>query len=310
MSVVKIRTVAVLGAGAVGSYFIWGLEEKLGESLWVVADGDRQSRLAREGLVINGRKYKLNLRTPQEAHGADLLLVATKYGALKDALDDIAAIADEHTIVMSLLNGVDSEEIIAARIGGEKVLPCFIKIPSERRGNEIRFDWKATLGVYFGEAQSDASDVRVRAVADLLDGTKLRGHAVPDIMRQLWLKFALNVSNNLPQAILGCGIGAFWDSSYAAHLADCLADEVVALAAAKGIDISDGDPTGRKTPVAKQARYSTLQDLDAHRHTEVDLFAGTVMRLGKELGIPTPYNDFAFHAIKALEEKNDGKFDY
>lgn len=58
------------------------------------------------------------------------------------------------------------------------------------------------------------------------------------------------------------------------------------------------------------ARYSTLQDLDAKRHTEIDMFSGVLMRMGKELGIPTPYNEYTYHMIKALEEKNDGLFDY
>ena len=57
-------------------------------------------------------------------------------------------------------------------------------------------------------------------------------------------------------------------------------------------------------------RHSTLQDLDAHRHTEIDMLCGRMVEMGKELGIPTPYNAFAYHVIKALEEKNDGKFDY
>ena len=62
--------------------------------------------------------------------------------------------------------------------------------------------------------------------------------------------------------------------------------------------------------VPPSARYSTLQDLDAGRHTEIDMFSGALIRMGKELGIPTPYNEYTYHIIKALEEKNDGKFDY
>lgn len=58
------------------------------------------------------------------------------------------------------------------------------------------------------------------------------------------------------------------------------------------------------------ARYSTLQDLDAKRHTEIDMFSGALMRMGKELGIPTPYNEYTYHMIKALAEKNDGLLDY
>lgn len=62
--------------------------------------------------------------------------------------------------------------------------------------------------------------------------------------------------------------------------------------------------------VPPATRYSTLQDLDAGRHTEIDMFSGALMRMGQELGIPTPYNEYTYHMIKALEEKNDGLFDY
>ena len=72
---------------------------------------------------------------------------------------------------------------------------------------------------------------------------------------------------------------------------------------------------GPLTPPDSLSRHealsiSTLQDRDAGRHTEIDMFSGALIRMGKELGIPTPYNEFAYHMIKALEEKNDGKFDY
>ena len=62
--------------------------------------------------------------------------------------------------------------------------------------------------------------------------------------------------------------------------------------------------------VSPAARYSTLQDLDAGRHTEIDMFSGTLMRMGEECGIPTPFNTCIYHLIKAREEKNDGLFDY
>ncbi len=55
---------------------------------------------------------------------------------------------------------------------------------------------------------------------------------------------------------------------------------------------------------------STMQDIDAKRHTEIDMFSGALMRMGKELGIPTPYNEYTYHMIKAIEEKNDGRFNY
>lgn len=307
----NINTVAVYGAGAIGGYFIWGLSDKLKENLWVIADGERKSRLESEGINVNGQHFSLNVRTPKEAKGADLLLISTKYGALESALNDIGTIVDEHTTVLSLLNGVDSEEIIGKKIGINHIVYSMMKIASERVGNEIRFDGPSTPGLFFGEAGQKEPSERVLAIAKLLDGTPLHYNICENIIQDIWYKYALNVSRNQPQAMIDCGIGAYTDSEHAKFLVEKLRLEVVAVAAAKGIDISKPQQgAGKSAPAKKRARYSTLQDLDAKRHTEVDMFAGAMVRMGKELGIPTPYNEFTYHVIKALEEKNDGLFDY
>lgn len=307
----KIETAAVFGAGAIGAYFIWGLSDKLGENLYVIAEGERKERLEREGLWINQKNFALNVKTPKEAHGVDLLLVSTKYGALRESLDDIAGIVDEHTIVMSLLNGVDSEEIIGERIGMQHMVYSLMKISSERRGNRIVFDGQTAMGIYFGEKGIKEKTERVQAIETLFADTELHYKVCEDIETQIWIKYAFNVSYNLPQAILGCGIGAYKDSKYVKALRDKLRAEVVAVAGAKGIDISNPKKeVATPSPVWKRARYSTLQDLDAKRRTEVDMFAGAMMRMGRELGVPTPVSEVCFYMIKALEEKNDGKFEY
>ena len=105
----KYQSVAILGAGAVGSYVMWGLAKKKEIDLCVVASGERKARYERDGFVINGQVYHPAVRTPEEAAGVDLLIVATKYQALRPALGDIQTVAGGHTTVMSLMNGVDSE---------------------------------------------------------------------------------------------------------------------------------------------------------------------------------------------------------
>ena len=116
---------------------------------------------------------------------------------------------------------------------------------------------------------------------------------------------------NLPQASIGCGLGGYRDSAYVMDISTKLKDEVVAVALAVGIDIREEKAASFDSrTVSPKARFSTLQDLDAKRHTEVDMFSGVLVRLGKQLGIPTPYNALALDIIKALEEKNDGRFDY
>ena len=78
------------------------------------------------------------------------------------------------------------------------------------------------------------------------------------------------------------------------------------------VDIDLGTPAARAGDDLELAwaQVQALQDLDAGRHTEIDMFSGALMRMGKELGIPMPYNEYTYHMIKALEEKNDGKFNY
>ena len=131
------------------------------------------------------------------------------------------------------------------------------------------------------------------------------------IQEEIWCKFRLNVYNNLPQAILGTSVGCYHDSVHMKAISDGLKRELEMVAKAKGIDMSKtGSSSGRGSVVPPTARYSTLQDMDAGRHTEIDMFSGALVRMGKELGIPMPYNEYTYHMIKALEEKNDGKFNY
>ena len=79
----RIQTVAVLGAGAVGCYLIAGLAPKLGENLWIIAEGSRKERLKKEGLTINDRQLSLCVKTPQELTVTVSLIVAVKYGSLE-----------------------------------------------------------------------------------------------------------------------------------------------------------------------------------------------------------------------------------
>ena len=306
----NIRKVALLGAGAVGSYVIWGLSRCEDVEFGLVAEGDRAERLKR-GCVINGETYHPAVWTPQEAHGADLLVVALKYGALTGALDSIRAVVGENTTVMSLMNGVDSEERIAAQVGEGHLLYSLIKVASHREGDGYRFDPETTVGIVYGELNPPYESDRVQAVKALFAQAGLRARVTEYIREEMWSKFRLNVCNNLPQAILGAGVGCYRDSVHMRAISDGLRAELEAVAAAKGIDMGKIDASStRGSPVPPTARYSTLQDLDAGRHTEIDMFSGALMRMGKELGIPTPYNEYTYHMIKALEEKNDGRFDY
>lgn len=304
----EIKKVALLGAGAVGAYFIWGLAKKLGDNFFIVAKGERKERLEKEGLIINGQSYSPSVKEPKEVQDIDLLLVSSKQDGLTDSLDDIKTMVGENTMVLSLLNGVTSEEIIGNAIGMEHMLYSVMRIASVREGNRITFSPENTAGVFVGEKGIFTPTERVLALKALFENTDIRFHFVEDIVLDMWTKYASNISQNLPQAILSVGFGAYIDSVHVNHIAACLWKEVAQVANAKGIPL-DHELVLFKGSNMK-ARFSTLQDIDAGRHTEIEMFAGEMMKMGKELGIPVPYCEYTYHLIKALEEKNDSKFDY
>ena len=304
----KINTVALIGAGAVGAYFIMGLAKPLGDNFCVVAEGSRKKRLEDDGLSINGEHYDLNVRTPEEAHGVDLLLIATKYSGLHGALDEIRRTADDHTIIISLLNGVDSEEIVAQVIPERQILNSFMVIASMRDDRNIYFDPKVTVGMKFGDKHTLKKTEACVAVEEFFRDKACHAQFMPDIMAGEWKKFARNISLNLPQAIVGVGIAAYNDSQHLMAYSLALENEVRAVAAAYGY--SFGPVPRPNHGYRKASRYSTLQDLDAKRHTEIDMFCGVLMQKAAVKNIPVPCAQMTYHIIKTLEEKNDGKFGY
>ena len=271
----KINTVAILGAGAIGSYFIYGFSAAPEIDFCLIAKGERKERLERDGLCINDKIYKPKVKTPEEAKGVDLLLVSTKYNGLRDALEDIRTVVDPHTTVLSLLNGIDSEEIIGTVIDPARIAYSLMRINSER---------------------------------ELLAKTPLRYHFCEDIISEQWLKFTLNIAYNLPQAVLGTGYASYFDSEHVGYIRDRLEAEARKVAAAYGI--SYGPLENTRPRWLERARFSTLQDLEAKRHTEIDMFCKVLMEKAAAKGLEVPFAEYTYHAIKALEEKNDGKFDY
>lgn len=304
----KIEKVALIGAGAVGAYFIWGLSDKLGDNFTVVANGSRKNKLLNNNIIINDKEYLLNVAEASVIGHVDLILVACKQDALLQVVEDIKPLIGADTMVISLLNGVTSEEIIGESIGMEHMLYSVMRIAAERVDNRIKFDPDATLGVYVGERDIKEPTERILAVEEFFENTGIHYTYVSDIENEIWTKYAANISQNLPQAILNVGFGAYIDSEHVRTIARELWKEVAMIARNKGIEI--GDEFKQFAGSNMKARFSTLQDLDAGRHTEIEAFAGDMIRMGKETGISVPYCEYTYHLIKALEEKNDGKFNY
>ena len=122
------------------------------------------------------------------------MIVSLKYGALPAALDDIKAATGDNTTVMSLMNGVDSEEIIAGKIGSSHMLYSLIKVASSHKeGQGYVFNPDTTLGIIYGELNAPFDSERVRMVKELFERGNIHFRVTKHIKEEIWCKFRLNV---------------------------------------------------------------------------------------------------------------------
>ena len=307
----QIRTVAMIGAGNLGAYVVRGLTGTLGDDLWVIAEGARKERLEKDGLIINDKPYTLHVRTPEEASGADLIIVCVKYHALREILPAVKTIAGPHTLVMSLLNGVDSEEILAEAIPKEQIVHAMIRVVADRDGNRINIQPTGKgMGIHYGQVRGIPGEESLRALDDLFAGAAFDAVRDEDILTSMWSKYAFNNCENLPQAVLDAGVGCFEDSAHMAWVRSMIYEETRMVAAAEGVTLPPEPKHVTSAQFPKHAIYSTLQDLRAGRKTETEMFAGTLLRLAEKHGLQVPYTEMLYHLLCAFEEKNAGLFDY
>lgn len=303
----KIKKISLIGLGAMGSFFAPRLEKAYGDGFRIIADGGRKKRLETEGVTINSVNYKFPVVTPQTTDDvSDLILIGVKGYALDQAIEDIRNQVGEGTLILSLLNGVDSEEKLEATFGAEHVLYAFMRMSIVMKDGKADFDpyWGK---IHFGEKINKEYSDRVLRVKEVFDYADIPYEIDEDMLKGIWFKYMCNIGENMTCALLGIPFGVYRHDEDANWIRRNAMREVAAIAQKKGIDIGEKEIELQEKTVKTipyENKPSTLQDLEAGKRTEIEMFAGTVIRMGKELGISTPINEVFYHGIRVLETKN------
>ena len=301
----KIEKISLIGLGAMGVFFAPRLAAAYGDGFRVIASGERKQRLESRGVTVNKVNYKFPIVTPETAGDpADLILIGVKGYALEQAIEDIRNQVGEHTLILSLLNGVDSEERLIEAFGQEHVLYAYMRMSIVMKDGCAEFDpyWGK---IHFGEKENRSYSERVLRIKEVFDRANIPYRIEEDMIKGLWFKYMCNIGENMTCALLGVPFGAFYDNDHANWFRVNAMREVVAIAQRKGIDIGEAEIEKQEETIRKippMNKPSTLQDLEAGRITEIEMFAGNVVRMGRELGIPTPINEMFYHGICVREE--------
>jgi 2-dehydropantoate 2-reductase len=230
--------------------------------------------------------------------------VAVKHHHLQEAIPALKNRIGKNTIIISVMNGLDSEEYIGSIYGKEKVLYAVsVAIDAVREENRVTYTKEGKL--LFGEAENSILTDRVKRVQALFDRAGIVYETPADMIRILWWKFMINVGINQPSAVLRAPYGVFQTSQDAQAIMESAMKEVIAIAKAANVNVSEEDLTDWYPLLASlspQGKTSMFQDIEARRKTEVEMFAGKVVELGATYGIPTPVNQTLLRMIKVIEE--------
>ncbi len=305
----SIEKIAIIGAGALGAAYGSILYEMDSSRVFFIAGGERYEKLKNDGLVVNGKRYAIAVARPEEAKAADLLIVAVKHHHLDRAITEMKKAIGPETTILSVMNGIDSEERIGAVYGIDKVIyGLTLGIDAVREGNSVNY--KNQGRILFGEEKNSELTERVLRIKELFDKAGIAYVIPPDMIRSLWFKYMINVGANQTSAILRANYGTLRSSSEARELMDSAMREVIAIGQAMKVDLSEKDiEEWYKVlePLNPAGKTSMFQDVEAGRKTEVEMLAGKVIELGKRWGVPTPVNRRLFDELKKIEALSGAK---
>ena len=291
-----MEKVVLIGLGAVGLTYAVKLRDKC--ELFVLVDKERMQRYTDTPPVFNGVVQEFNYILPTEKFDADLIIVTTKSSGLNSAIKSIKNFVSEKTRIISLINGVSSEEKISEAYPKAKVLKSyFIGHSAERTGNSVTQDGIGDIGI---EHDKELEDFFIRTGIDF---------QVPDdIEYSMWLKFTLNMFSNPASAILNMKFGEMRRNKHFVNFAKHVIEEVKQIAIHKGIQGMDNlekDALDSFAKMSGEGKTSMFQDVLAKRPTEIDIFCGEIIKSGEKYGVQTPYNQVLYDLIKIKEEDNE-----
>ncbi|MGN8068800.1 ketopantoate reductase family protein [Mucilaginibacter sp. SG564] len=303
-----INSVYILGLGAMGSMYAAKLQDINPSLVRIIASAKRIKSYQNSAIKVNRKPYQFNYVQPGDSScpPADLIIVAVKAPQLATAIDDLSGFIHDDTIVISLLNGISSEEQIGEKIGMKHLLFAYgVGMDAVRDGSQVTYTNPGRI--VFGEKDNTILSARVLAIKDLFEQAAIPHHVPADMYKALWFKFMMNSGINQASAVLKAPYGQFQQNQQARRLMLMAAEEVITLSQQMGIFLGRDDIdefTRIVDGLGPEGKTSMLQDIEAGRKSEVDLFAGMVIELGRKYQVPTPVNETLYTIIRALETSN------
>jgi len=300
------KNIIICGIGAIGSIYAVAFSDCPYFNTKVLVDEKRLKRYLNEPIIFNNQKYDFEYITPTQNNiKADLIILATKNNNLCEVLPNLKNFVKSDTLILSLLNGLESESIISNYFDKNNVIDSYyIGHTSTRLDRKIIHD-----GIYktvFGEKNNQTLSKRVETIKNIFIKANIPYEIPIDMEYSKWWKFLVNIGYNQASAIFNATYKDFQENQNINKFAINLMEETAKLAKAEGVN-----NTEKMIPeileviknMLPETKTSMLQDIEAKRETEIDAFAGYLLKLAKKHSLDVPYNKVSYDIIKAIDSK-------
>ncbi len=302
--------IVIYGTGGVGGYFGARLAQA-GNAVTFVARGKHLEAIQKNGLQLKSPKGDYSVFPAKatanisEVTDIDLILVCVKAWQLEAAAKEIKPILNKKTMVISLLNGVNNAEVLGANINKKHLLGGLCKVVSKIEDfgviNHISFE----PTIVFGEPDNVKTE-RAFLLEKLFLNAGITTKLAENIQTEIWSKFLFISTISAIGALTRATIGEMIASPEIKEIMHKTAEEIVDVAKAKGVYLSN-DLVERQFQMIESQPYNTTsslqRDMMEGKQSELEAQTGTIVKMGLELGIPTPVNAFMYACLLPHENK-------
>lgn len=310
----------VIGAGSMGSLY-GGLLARAGFDVTLLdVWAEHVDAIRREGLRLDGITGDVVVRIratvrAAEVPPADVALVLTDANATVEAAAAARALLRPKGFAVTLQNGIGNVEALAEALGRARVAgglsyhSAAVRGPGQVSHTHAGPTWLGEL--------DGAQTLRLERLATALRTAGFVPTIVEDIQGLIWAKFVHNCAINAICAVTGLRVGEISSHPGADELQTRIIEEALAVVRAQGVVLPEPDPMRSIKDFcrAKFNKPSMLQHVEQGKRTEIDALNGAIVRAGRQLGVPTPYNEALVWLTRAVEQRmrrlvHEGSPDY
>jgi 2-dehydropantoate 2-reductase len=303
--------IGIIGIGAIGGY-ISAMLCKSKENVYVIAHGKALNAIKNNGITleseVNGNFTVFPTLATDNANEAgimDIVFVCVKGYSLKAAAKAISPMIDEHTLVIPIVNGVDGGSKLYSYLGRGKVTEALIYINSKVDANGvIKHNSKNAKIVISSNKKRPIYKRKLEQIYNVLSKSNIICEVRKDAEVFAWNKYVFNCAFNVTDSYYDVKVKGILEDRMKFETFCNVAKECEEVARSKGINLPSNiyeTTISTLKSLSKKSISSMHKDVVSGKKFELELFCGDLCRMGKDVGVPTPYTQKAYDKLRVLQ---------